>query len=172
MSGSPPKEQDVEHQSGEEQDQDHMDREAEGAQAGLGDFEVKEQDRWLPIANGQSCLILLTQPILDFAVPCVTLRVSLPVDLRDSDRCTTVQIGFRQLSHSSGQLFSSHDLHLSAASYSPACSLAEWSMIPPSCRRMAHRHLPPTSRRTRAITLKHGQDLTLTFVTLLQSPES
>jgi len=28
-----------------------MDREQEGAQQGLGDFEVKEQDRWLPIAN-------------------------------------------------------------------------------------------------------------------------
>lgn len=58
MSASPPKEQDVEHsaQSGEEQD--HMDREQEGAQGqGLGDFEVKEQDRWLPIANGWSCLM-------------------------------------------------------------------------------------------------------------------
>ena len=54
MSDSPPKnEQDVEQsaQSGEEQD--HMDREQEGGHGqGLGDFEVKEQDRWLPIANG------------------------------------------------------------------------------------------------------------------------
>lgn len=53
MSTSPPKEPDVEQsaQSGEEQD--HMDREPEGAQGtGLGEFEVKEQDRWLPIANG------------------------------------------------------------------------------------------------------------------------
>ena len=53
MSTSPPKEPDVEQsaQSGEEQD--HMDREQEGAQGtGLGEFEVKEQDRWLPIANG------------------------------------------------------------------------------------------------------------------------
>ncbi|KAK4944024.1 transcriptional activator hap3 [Elasticomyces elasticus] len=52
MSTSPPKEPDVEQsaQSGEEQD--HMDREQEGAQGtGLGEFEVKEQDRWLPIAN-------------------------------------------------------------------------------------------------------------------------
>ncbi|EXJ88154.1 nuclear transcription Y subunit beta [Capronia coronata CBS 617.96] len=52
MSTSPPKEPDVEQsaQSGEEQD--HMDREQEGAQGtGAGDFEVKEQDRWLPIAN-------------------------------------------------------------------------------------------------------------------------
>lgn len=55
MSPSPPKEPDVEQsaQSGEEQDQ--MDRDAEGAQGtGIGEFEVKEQDRWLPIANGQS----------------------------------------------------------------------------------------------------------------------
>ena len=53
MSTSPPKEQDVEQnaQSGEEQD--HMDREQEGAQGqGVADFDVKEQDRWLPIANG------------------------------------------------------------------------------------------------------------------------
>jgi nuclear transcription Y subunit beta len=52
MSASPPKEPDVEQnaQSGEEQE--HMDRDQEGTQ-GLGaDFEVKEQDRWLPIANG------------------------------------------------------------------------------------------------------------------------
>lgn len=52
MSDSPPKETDVEQsaQSGEEEN--HMDREPEGTQQGLGDFEVKEQDRWLPIANG------------------------------------------------------------------------------------------------------------------------
>jgi hypothetical protein len=53
MSDSPPKnDQDLETgaQSGEEPDQ--MDRELEGVQQGLGDFEVKEQDRWLPIANG------------------------------------------------------------------------------------------------------------------------
>ncbi|RMZ90796.1 hypothetical protein DV736_g1976, partial [Chaetothyriales sp. CBS 134916] len=52
MSNSPPAEKDVEQsaQSGEEQDQ--MDREQEGAQGSGADFEVKEQDRWLPIANG------------------------------------------------------------------------------------------------------------------------
>ncbi len=58
MSTSPPKEPDVEQsaQSGEEQD--HMDREQEGqAGTGLGEFEVKEQDRWLPIANGWCCFI-------------------------------------------------------------------------------------------------------------------
>jgi len=52
MSASPPPEKDVEQnaQSGEEQDP--IDRTEEGAQGqGMTDFEVKEQDRWLPIAN-------------------------------------------------------------------------------------------------------------------------
>ncbi len=69
MSNSPPAEKDVEQsaQSGEEQDQ--MDREQEGAQgAGLGDFEVKEQDRWLPIANGMVGAVSLSPPFL----PCAT----------------------------------------------------------------------------------------------------
>lgn len=50
-SASPSKEPEVdpEVQSGEEQDQ--MDKEQQDAQ-GQGEFEVKEQDRWLPIANG------------------------------------------------------------------------------------------------------------------------
>lgn len=52
-SASPPKEPEVEHevQSGEEQEQmdkDHQDLHAQGQ----SEFEVKEQDRWLPIANG------------------------------------------------------------------------------------------------------------------------
>lgn len=38
-------------QSGEDQEQ--MDKEQQDTQAqGQGEFEVKEQDRWLPIANG------------------------------------------------------------------------------------------------------------------------
>jgi hypothetical protein len=78
MSDSPPKnEQETEQgaQSGEEPDL--MDREQEGAQQGLGDFEVKEQDRWLPIANGWFCFLLLFRIWLDLYfdlfVPCVTL---------------------------------------------------------------------------------------------------
>jgi nuclear transcription Y subunit beta len=49
-SDSPSKEPDVADtaQSGEEQDQEMSREEPQG----LGDFEVKEQDRWLPIANG------------------------------------------------------------------------------------------------------------------------
>lgn len=54
MSTSPPKEPDVEQSAHSGEEQDPMDREQEGAQGtGAGEFEVKEQDRWLPIANGQ-----------------------------------------------------------------------------------------------------------------------
>ncbi|KAK8175524.1 transcription factor HAP3 [Phyllosticta citrichinensis] len=55
MSATPPKKMDVEPgaQSPDESSEPHMDREAQDTQAqGLGyEFEVKEQDRWLPIAN-------------------------------------------------------------------------------------------------------------------------
>lgn len=58
MSATPPKKSDVEPgaQSPDESSEPHMDREAQDTQAqGLGyEFEVKEQDRWLPIANGTS----------------------------------------------------------------------------------------------------------------------
>jgi nuclear transcription Y subunit beta len=76
-----------------------MDREQEGAQGqGLGDFEVKEQDRWLPIANGWLCL----SPSHTSPFPCLDLsgplrdtaaygRVSC---LRQSDKCTTTAPGF------------------------------------------------------------------------------
>ncbi|KAJ5543357.1 Histone-fold [Penicillium sp. DV-2018c] len=51
MSVSPSKEPelDPEAQSGEEQE--HMDKDQQDTQAHHGEFEVKEQDRWLPIAN-------------------------------------------------------------------------------------------------------------------------
>ncbi|OJJ39508.1 hypothetical protein ASPWEDRAFT_25336 [Aspergillus wentii DTO 134E9] len=57
-STSPSKEPEVEPevQSGEEQDQMDKDQQDQAAQ---GEFEVKEQDRWLPIANA---LILNVQP--------------------------------------------------------------------------------------------------------------
>jgi hypothetical protein len=62
MSASPPKDLDAEvgeqDQSPDEQEQ-HMDRGQQDAsqQPTVFDFEVKEQDRWLPIANGESFLI-------------------------------------------------------------------------------------------------------------------
>ena len=52
MSASPPKEPDVEQNANSGVEQDHMDRDQEGTQGTGLDFEVKEQDRWLPIANG------------------------------------------------------------------------------------------------------------------------
>jgi hypothetical protein len=55
MADSPSKaDPDVEpNQHSGDDDNTHMDRDQEGVQGqGLGDFEVKEQDRWLPIANG------------------------------------------------------------------------------------------------------------------------
>ncbi|KAF2085618.1 hypothetical protein K490DRAFT_67502 [Saccharata proteae CBS 121410] len=54
MSSTPPKKTDVEPGAQSPDDSEpHMDREAQDTQAqGLGyEFEVKEQDRWLPIAN-------------------------------------------------------------------------------------------------------------------------
>jgi hypothetical protein len=56
MSNSPPKdpELDPEAQSGEEE---HMDKDRHDVQGHQGEFEVKEQDRWLPIANGKSHLL-------------------------------------------------------------------------------------------------------------------
>jgi hypothetical protein len=51
-STSPSKEPEVdpEVQSGEEQE--HMDKDQHDHAIAAGEFEVKEQDRWLPIANG------------------------------------------------------------------------------------------------------------------------
>ncbi|KAF2146471.1 uncharacterized protein K452DRAFT_66129 [Aplosporella prunicola CBS 121167] len=54
MSATPPKKENVEPGAQSPDDSEpHMDREAQDTQAqGLGyEFEVKEQDRWLPIAN-------------------------------------------------------------------------------------------------------------------------
>ncbi|KAF1959099.1 hypothetical protein CC80DRAFT_514426 [Byssothecium circinans] len=54
MSSTPPKKEGVEQAAQSPDDSEpHMDREAQDTQAqGLGyEFEVKEQDRWLPIAN-------------------------------------------------------------------------------------------------------------------------
>ncbi|KAK5106131.1 transcriptional activator hap3 [Lithohypha guttulata] len=63
MATSPPKDTDVEqNQSGE--DEGDMSRQDEAHGGGLGDFEVKEQDRWLPIANGWFPLPPMCYPIL------------------------------------------------------------------------------------------------------------
>ena len=54
MSATPPKETDVEQGAPSPDNSEHMDRgEAEAQARELAyEFEVKEQDRWLPIANG------------------------------------------------------------------------------------------------------------------------
>ena len=56
MSVSPPKETDVEQGAPSPDNSEHMDRGDPEAQARelAYEFEVKEQDRWLPIANGWS----------------------------------------------------------------------------------------------------------------------
>lgn len=57
MSATPPKKSDVEQQQpgqSPEDEESHMDREGQDTQAQGLEFEVKEQDRWLPIANGWS----------------------------------------------------------------------------------------------------------------------
>ncbi len=55
MSASPPKKVEVEVEPGAQSPDDsepHMDRDGRDTQAQAYEFEVKEQDRWLPIANG------------------------------------------------------------------------------------------------------------------------
>lgn len=73
MSPTPPKTEGVEQAQSPDEEQP-MDRNAEETQAqGLGyEFEVKEQDRWLPIANGAYyssllCLFALFSRCLGFA---------------------------------------------------------------------------------------------------------
>ncbi|KAH8700434.1 histone-fold-containing protein [Talaromyces proteolyticus] len=52
-SASPPKEPEVEPETQSGDDPDQMDRDNQDPSGqGQGEFEVKEQDRWLPIANG------------------------------------------------------------------------------------------------------------------------
>ncbi|OJD12375.1 hypothetical protein AJ78_07021 [Emergomyces pasteurianus Ep9510] len=72
-SASPPKEPEVEPGTQSGDDAEHMEREHQDTQAqGQGEFEVKEQDRWLPIANG-SLSAFCHVAVCDFDLP-----VSLP----------------------------------------------------------------------------------------------
>ena len=54
MSASPPKETDVEQGAQSGDDPEHMESSHQDPHGQVYDFEVKEQDRWLPIANGRS----------------------------------------------------------------------------------------------------------------------
>lgn len=51
-STSPSKEPEVEPEVQSGEDQEQMDKDQQDLAQGQGEFEVKEQDRWLPIANG------------------------------------------------------------------------------------------------------------------------
>lgn len=51
-SASPPKEPDVEPETQSGDDPEQMDRDNQDPSGQGQEFEVKEQDRWLPIANG------------------------------------------------------------------------------------------------------------------------
>ena len=81
MSATPPKKEGVEPaQSPDENDPRDMNAEETQAQ-GLGyEFEVKEQDRWLPIANGTSISLACS---LRFDLR----KVSLPPARRSNGRC-------------------------------------------------------------------------------------
>ena len=56
MSASPPKEAEVEQGDPTPENSEHMDRgdDAQARDLAYNEFDVKEQDRWLPIANGSS----------------------------------------------------------------------------------------------------------------------
>ena len=184
MADSPSKpEPEVEqnHQSGDDEN-NLMDRDQEGAQGlGLGDFEVKEQDRWLPIANGWSrfialavlCYVAICRHAFDLFVPCVTLlrlraaAHALPIEsgrlAGPRERCQVHLIRCRRRpSHFS------HDLHRSstlvgqqilATIHSPSCLLPTLQSLP--------LHLTRLGRPRRPIRAQM-----LTSATLLQSPVS
>lgn len=86
-SASPPKEPDVEPETQSGDDPEQMERDNQDPSGAGQDFEVKEQDRWLPIANGAflrlflcSCIWLrASYAIPSFSLPCcVQLAVTFP----------------------------------------------------------------------------------------------
>jgi len=65
MSASPPKDADVEAEEPSAETTGDMSSREEGHVRGEGaftEFDVKEQDRWLPIANGKSQVLLYHPP--------------------------------------------------------------------------------------------------------------
>ena len=156
MSSTPPKKEGVEPGPQSPDDSEpHMDREAQDTQAqGLGyEFEVKEQDRWLPIANGGSCFF--NSPSFRFARRLAShLHVDgLPNPAPESfPRRITVQ-------------------RFPASQSTSLCAWKTVALQPAPCRPLPHsrllrRHkLPP-----KALAKMLFQ--TLTFVTLLQLRES
>lgn len=69
-SASPSKEPEVEHDAQSGDDHEQMEKDQQHSEAhGQGEFEVKEQDRWLPIANGQFSSSCSYFPRSDLRVP-------------------------------------------------------------------------------------------------------
>ena len=63
-STSPSKDAEVEPEVQSGEDQEQMDKDQHDIAQGQGEFEVKEQDRWLPIANGKLCLFSTGSSVL------------------------------------------------------------------------------------------------------------
>lgn len=142
------------------------------------DFEVKEQDRWLPIANGE-CLLLATQAV------CSTLRpTTSPVLSLSSRRCalivfdtctaTNAVTGVASCPHITLQ--SASGLHARRirgffAGQRSAALVSDWTNkpCPPRPRSRRRRHCHSIARRTR---IARTSTRTLTFTILHQSRAS
>lgn len=94
MSASPPKDTsaagdaDPEEQSNAEKQPGDM--ENEQLTGPFQDFDVKEQDRWLPIANGKSlsyCLLFAYDLVCDYAMASIIFAASTGCTICSRDRC-------------------------------------------------------------------------------------
>jgi hypothetical protein len=83
MSASPPKDADVEPGDPTPENSEHMDRgDADSAtrDTQYNELDVKEQDRWLPIANGKSSYPRFQFPV--FPLSCLISLIQLAQKLR------------------------------------------------------------------------------------------
>jgi hypothetical protein len=130
-STSPSKEPEVdaEAQSGEDHDQ-QMDKEQDLQGQGHPDFEVKEQDRWLPIANGE-LRFLAAYSCPDLRVPGLCIYILIPLPLVPSS-CATIST-VRQLLLVAIWENDSHYGYLSDKVVHHLClpRSCSWSLIPP-----------------------------------------
>lgn len=163
MSSTPPKKEGVEQaaQSPDEEDPAPMDREAQETQAqGLGyEFEVKEQDRWLPIANGASISLSPSYPLI-----CAPFRSCCKL----TDRSHLASLDARISVNRAEEPFRCR-ITLAVAAALCTCKTAA---LQPSCP--LHPPTPPRRRHTRRPTPAPAPAMSpmLTFVILLQSPAS
>ena len=93
MSPSPQKDADVEQEAPTPENSELMDRgDAEGSKdLAYNDFDVKEQDRWLPIANGW--LLSAPSSVLSFPIP----RDPSHTHGHDSAAMALLEIGWRSV---------------------------------------------------------------------------